>query len=310
MHVHVFLSYYLLDCDPHPGNVACDAEAGGRLIYYDFGMMDELKPEVRSGLVDLIFGVYENDTKEVCNAFEKIGVLRPGVDRISIEKICRFFLAEFNKGVQSGGQWGNQLSKEEQRELTRKRRQQLGADLFSVGSDVPFKFPPTFTFVFRAFTSLDGIGKGLDPLYDLTKLAQPFLKELIDLRDGSATVSFFKTLGKQVGLRPVDIFDAVTSPRRVANLDDIVTRMEQGDLKLRVRVLESERAFQKMELVQNNMALAIAASGFLNAGLVLLRMSGYEVIGRAVLMTAGVFGAQIPVGLLKLRSLEKKYAGL
>lgn len=50
-------------------------------------MMDELKPDVRSGLVDLIFGVYENDTKEVCDAFEKIGVLKTGVDRISIEKI-------------------------------------------------------------------------------------------------------------------------------------------------------------------------------------------------------------------------------
>ena len=52
-------------CDPHPGNVACDNVEGGRLIYYDFGMMDELKDGVKKGLVDLIFGVYENDTKEV-----------------------------------------------------------------------------------------------------------------------------------------------------------------------------------------------------------------------------------------------------
>ena len=45
--------------------MACDAEGGGRLIYYDFGMMDELSPNVREGLVNLIFGVYENETKEV-----------------------------------------------------------------------------------------------------------------------------------------------------------------------------------------------------------------------------------------------------
>lgn len=293
--------------------MACDAEGGGRLIYYDFGMMDELTTEVRAGFVNLLFGIYENDVKEVCGGLEEMGILRKGVDRVSIEKIVRFFLGEFNRGV-SDGQWSNQLSKEERQKIQRKRRQQLGADLFSVGSDVPFKFPPTFTFVFRAFTSLDGIGKGLSAQYDLTRLAQPFLKELVDLRDGSAALSVLKSWGKTLGWRPIDIANAVQSPRKMAMVSETVARMEQGDLKLRVRVLESERAFQRMELVQNNMALAIAASAFLNVGMVLATAGSpngqLSLAARGTLALAGVFGLQIPVGLFKLKSLDKKFASL
>lgn len=102
------------------------------------------------------------------------------------------------------------------------------------------------------------------------------------------------------------------SPRKVANLESIVTKMEQGDLKLRVRVLESERSFKRMELVQSNMAYAIAASAFLNMGLMLSTFgspSGKLSLGaKLTLAIAGVFGAQLPVGLLKLKKLDKQFA--
>ena len=47
--------------DPHPGNIAVDGENGGRLIYYDFGMMGTIPSDVRSGLLELFYGVYEKD---------------------------------------------------------------------------------------------------------------------------------------------------------------------------------------------------------------------------------------------------------
>ena len=307
-------------CDPHPGNLACDAEEGGRLIYYDFGMMDELKTPVKTGLVNLIFGIYENNAKEVCDALEDIEVLKKGADRVSVEKIARTFLSDFVDTVNNDKQWVSQLSKEEQREIRRRRRVQLGADLFSVGSDVPFRFPPTFTFVFRAFTSLDGIGKGLDPAYDLTKLAQPYLKELIDLKDGSAFVTALKTWGKRLGWRPVDISNVVQSPRKVAYLEDVVTKLEQGDLKLRVRVLESERSFQRMDAMQTTMAYAAGASTFLNVGLLMTLLgslnghpswqaskSTVALISKISLLLAGIFGAQVPVRVLQLKALDKKF---
>lgn len=295
-------------CDPHPGNVACDAVEGGRLIFYDFGMMDELKPEVRTGLVNLIFSVFENEPKDCCDALEQIGCLRRGVDRVSIERIARVFLADFKRGVKSGEKWVNQLTKEEQLAIKKQRRAQLASDLFSLQGDAPFKFPPTFTFVFRAFTSLDGIGKGLDSAYDLTRLSQPYLKELVDLRDGSAFISAFKKFSKSVGWRPVDIANTVQSPRKVAQMDDILKRMEQGDLKLRVRNLESEQSFKRLELVQQNIANAVVSSVFLNLAIILASMSspvkGVKMLGKVALAVATFCGLQLPVGLLKLKKLD------
>lgn len=81
----------------------------------------------------------------------------------------------------------------------RRERAQIGQDLFSGQAAVPLQFPASFTFVFRAFTTLDGIGKTLDKKYDLTKIAGPYLKELLDLKDGNAYVSYLKGWQKKLG---------------------------------------------------------------------------------------------------------------
>lgn len=50
--------------DPHPGNLAIDVDE--TLIYYDFGMMGEIKSFTRSRLLELFYAVYEQDAKKVC----------------------------------------------------------------------------------------------------------------------------------------------------------------------------------------------------------------------------------------------------
>lgn len=89
--------------------------------------------------------------------------------------------------------------------------------------------------------------------------------------------------------------------------------MEQGDLKVRVRVLESERAFQKMELNQKIMALLVTASGFLNVGILLSRSTTstlpISVLTKASFFIAGLCAIQLPVGLISLRALDKKISG-
>lgn len=76
-----------------------------------------------------------------------------------------------------------------------------GEDLLVASADKPFRFPATFTFVVRSFTVLDGIGKSLDPRFDISEIAAPYARDLIlEAKPQFAKLQqeFTKRLDKQV----------------------------------------------------------------------------------------------------------------
>lgn len=58
----------------------------------------------------------------------------------------------------------------------------IGEDLLAIALDQPFRFPASFTFVLRAFTTLEGFGRTLDPNYKFASVAQPYALELLQLQ--------------------------------------------------------------------------------------------------------------------------------
>ena len=248
-------------CDPHPGNLAVDnGYPGGRVVYYDFGMMERVEPAVRKGFVELIFSIYRTLPREACDALEVMGVLRPGVDRFSIERIAAELLKSFASTLANAeNKWENQMTPEQKKASRRKRRAKIGADLFATQAERPLLLPPKFTFVFRAITTIDGIGKSLDQAYDLARISQPYLRELADLKDGSKFKTAAIELAERVGLRPIDLKAVVKQPRNVAAMEGTIKKLEAGDLKLRVRTLEVERMLEKSEFRQRLYGAALGA---------------------------------------------------
>jgi len=248
-------------CDPHPGNLAVDnGYPGGRVVYYDFGMMERVEPAVRKGFVELIFSIYRTLPREACDALEVMGVLRPGVDRFSIERIATELLTSFASTLADAeNKWENQMTPEQKKASRRRRRAKIGADLFATQAERPLLLPPKFTFVFRAITTIDGIGKSLDQAYDLARISQPYLRELADLKDGSKFKTAAKELAERVGLRPIDLKAVVKQPRNVAAMEGTIKKLEAGDLKLRVRTLEVERMLEKSEFRQRLYGAALGA---------------------------------------------------
>ncbi|GMP26270.1 hypothetical protein CsSME_00002782 [Camellia sinensis var. sinensis] len=272
------LSHGFFHADPHPGNIAVDDVNGGRLIFYDFGMMGSISPNIRGGLLETFYGVYEKDPDKVLQAMVQMGVLVPTGDMTAVRRTAQFFLNSFEERLSAQRKeremttaelgFKKPLSKEERIEKKKQRLAAIGEDLLAIAADQPFRFPATFTFVVRAFSVLDGIGKGLDPRFDITEIAKPYALELLRFREAGVEV-IVKDFRKRWDRQSRAFYNLFRQADRVERLAEFVQRLEQGDLKLRVRALESERAFQRVAAVQKTIGSAVAAGTLINLGTIL-----------------------------------------
>lgn len=266
-------------CDPHPGNLCVDTS--GNLVYYDFGMMDELKPNVRSGFRKFCTALFAGgpmigdmelaeNAKVLVDGVEEAGVLAKGADRLAVEKLARYFMRTFKD---------NQLGKK-----GKNVKETVGSDLQTLTENDVFRFPSTFTFIFRSFASIDGIGKGLSDNFDIGKLAQPFIEKFTDVQKGyeSQAEKNLSIFAKATGLNQADVFKAISAPKKIAYIEETLREIERGDLKIRVRSLENEKALERMALNQGKMEKLLVAS-------LLLNLAG--VAKSRVFQSAGVLGA-------------------
>ncbi|KAJ0988355.1 hypothetical protein J5N97_006711 [Dioscorea zingiberensis] len=308
------LSHGFFHADPHPGNIAVDDVNGGRLIFYDFGMMGSISPNIREGLLEAFYGVYEKNPDKVLQSMIQMGVLVPTGDMTAVRRTAQFFLNSFEERLaaqrrereMASGELGfkKQLSKEERFEKKKQRLAAIGEDLLAIAADQPFRFPATFTFVVRAFSVLDGIGKGLDPRFDITEIAKPYAFELLRFQEAGVEV-VVKDIRQRWDRQSRAFYNLFRQPDRVEKLAEIVQRLEQGDLKLRVRTLESERAFQRVAAVQKTIGNAVLAGSLINLATILY-LNSIKVPAVTAYLLCAVFGMQVLFGILKVKKLDQQ----
>lgn len=266
-------------------------------------MMDELKPNVRSGFRKFCTALFAggpmiSDTdlaknaKALVDGVEEAGVLARGADRLAVEKLARFFMRSFKD--KQLGKTGSNI------------KTTIGTDLQTLTENNVFRFPSTFTFIFRSFASIDGIGKGLDPNYDIGKLAQPFIEKFTEDQKGyqSDAQKNFNIFKKATGLNKDDINSAITSPKKIAYIEETMRSIESGNLKIRVRSLENEKALERMELTQGRMENILLASLLIN----IAGIASGPIVATIGYLGAANFGFQAFMANTKIKKFDKTQA--
>lgn len=236
-YLHQLLNDGFFHADPHPGNIAVGAD--GSLVFYDFGMMGQVQPLTRQRLMATFMGVARRDADLVMNSLLELGALSEAEDMGPVRRSIQYILDNFMD------QPFEEVSVDA-----------ISDDLYAIAYDQPFRFPATFTFVMRAFSTLEGVGKGLDPEFNFMEAAAPFATQLMTTGNSSDnTNSILGEISRQAAQVSTS---ALGLPRRI---EDTLDKLERGDIRVRVRSIETDRMLRRMSNANlaNNYAVLTGA---------------------------------------------------
>lgn len=251
-----YLKQLLLDgffqADPHPGNMAVSQD--GSLIFYDFGMMAEMKAIAKDQMIRTFFAVLKKDTEEVLDTLIDMGLIVPVSDMTPVRRLLTFILDQFTE-----------------KPLDIKAFSKMSNEVYAMFEQQPFRLPAQMTFILKALTTLDGIARTLDPQYNPVACAQPFIK--------SITVSQGK--GNLIGELARQARDFVKYKWKQPSATELLIRrleerIERGELELRVRNIESDRTLKRISLAIKSLIYACISGCSLLAGALLLTVPSYN----------------------------------
>ena len=243
--------------DPHPGNMA--VSENGKIIFYDFGTMAEVKSLARDQMVKTFFAVLRKDTDEVVETLIYMGLLEPVEDMTPVKRLVAFLLEEFRE-----------------KPIDIQAFDHIGSEIYLMFEQQPFRLPPQMTFILKSLTTLDGIARTLDPQYNLLAAARPFVKSLA-VGKGSGNIlgvfagqarDFLKDKLKDKFQQPFQVSQEKPSRTEVL-IKRLEERIETGQLQVRVRSLQSDRALQKIHLAIKCLIYACLSGFTLLAGTLL-----------------------------------------
>lgn len=150
------LEHGFFHADPHPGNLL--ATPDGKLAYLDFGMMSNMQPYQKYGLIEAIVHLVNRDFEGLAQDYVKLEFLTPDVD---LTPIVPAFAVVFEDAL------GGSVSDINIASITDR--------LSELMYEYPFRVPAYFALIIRSLVTLEGIAINVDPDFKVLGEAYPYI---------------------------------------------------------------------------------------------------------------------------------------
>lgn len=150
------LEHGFFHADPHPGNLL--ATTDGQLAYLDFGMMSQVKPYQRYGLIEAVVHLVNRDFEGLARDYVSLEFLTPDTD---LTPIIPALAGVFNNAL------GASVAELNFKSIT--------DQLSEVMYEYPFRVPAYYALIIRSLVTLEGIAINVDPNFKVLSKAYPYV---------------------------------------------------------------------------------------------------------------------------------------
>ncbi len=238
--------------DPHPGNVFY--LPGNRIAFIDFGMVGRLGERRREQLLDLLLGLVQQEPARVADVLGDWSG-NGTVDHEALVGEIQTFVEQY-RGVPL-------------------RQLQLGSllsDLVAILRHHHVTLPADLSLLIKAFVTLEGMGRELDPDFDMAGEALPLLRELLQARYAPAAL-----LRRGVGSARELVTLLAGLPQ---DLSRLLRAARKGRLDIHIDLLNLKRVGNQLDRALSRLVVGIViAALIIGSSIVLTVQQGPQWLG-------------------------------
>lgn len=262
----MMLEHGFFHADPHPGNVLYLPD--NRIGLLDFGMVGRLSEQRRHEVAELLHGLVAREAETAARIlidWSEGG--SPDEDRLR-EDVAEFI--DHYHGVPL-----------EQLDLTA-----MIGEITAVLRHHHVVLPADLVLMFKAFLTLEGMGRSLDPDFDMAGEAAPVLEEVLRRHYSPLNVgrrvrdSLFQTL-RLLGSLPDDLSRLLRSARR-------------GRIEVHVDIKELHEVSVRLDRAASRLTLGVVTAALIIGSAIVLNVQGeQEAFGLPLFGLLGFIGAAV-----------------
>jgi len=252
--------------DPHPGNTFY--LPGNRIAFIDFGMVGRLTEERREQLIRLMLGLVRREPERVAAVmldWTDSGAL----DEAGLILEIQTFVDQYHGVALKQLKLGAMLS-----------------DLVSILRQHQLALPSDLALLVKAFISLEGMGRELDPNFDMAGEAMPLLEQAMRAR---YTPTALIKRGWRAASEALEIIADLPH-----DLSRLLRAARRGRLEIHIDVTHLKRVGNQLDSAANRLVVGIVVAALIiGSSIVMTVPGGPSLLGLPIFGLIGFLGAAI-----------------